>query len=218
MTKGLMEMIGDVDRELAQRTAQGAPASQPFSQADASVVNALFMELYSIFPAWKHALPTDKARNAAKRQWTAAMVENGINTKTQINYGLAKARQSGESWFPSVGQFVTWCQPTTADLGLPTVHEAFKAACQFRPKKLHAVVSAARHACDPMVWVRMPRDKAFTLFEHHYAVMVRRYANGEDLGVAAPKPLPATVELPPASNEVALRHIANIKKILQGAA
>lgn len=83
-----------------------------------------------IKPAWRLSLPNDKAEETAKQEWIKAFADNGINTIEHLRHGFAKARKDEDRYFPSVGQFMKWCQPGPEDFGLPMVHTAYYEACQ----------------------------------------------------------------------------------------
>ncbi len=80
------------------------------TEQTAQVVNALFLDLQCIFPAWKQSFPTDQLLQRAKTQWIKGFIENQITTERQVQRGLHKARQSVSPYFPSLGQFIGWCE------------------------------------------------------------------------------------------------------------
>lgn len=75
----------------------------------ARVINQIFDELQSIFPAWRNALPNDKAVALAKRNYVKAMISGGVVSMAQVRTGLDRARQEETDFFPSCGKFVAWC-------------------------------------------------------------------------------------------------------------
>ncbi|WHQ73462.1 replication protein P [Pantoea sp. Lij88] len=75
------------------------------------LVDTLFASLKVIFPAsfstvLKH--PRDEA--TAKRQWVAAFIENGITSGHQLSAGMKRARASVSPFWPTPGQFISWCR------------------------------------------------------------------------------------------------------------
>ena len=94
-----------------------------------NIINKVFDQLSVIFPAWKHAWPTDKELSAAKMEWTKAFNENDISTLEQVKFGFVKARRSESDFLPSCGKFISWCTPTAEDLGYPSEHNALR-ECQ----------------------------------------------------------------------------------------
>ena len=102
----------------------------------AMIVNELFNALMVIKPAWRAMFPSinaktepDRLRKAMalmKKQFLKGLVENDISTIEQLEFGLKKARADKDPFFPGVGEFISWCQPDLADLGLPTAFEAWR--------------------------------------------------------------------------------------------
>ena len=112
----------DIKNVLAKINQAGLPANkQEFVVDDFAkgVIDKVFDQLAVIFPAWKHAWPTQKELSAAKMEWTKAFTENGICTIEQIQYGFKKARQAETDFLPSCGKFISWCEPSASDLGYP---------------------------------------------------------------------------------------------------
>ncbi|WP_167404837.1 replication protein P [Vibrio penaeicida] len=80
-----------------------------YPENQAKIINALFVELQSIFPSWRHALPDDEILARTKKTWAKAFIENQIVTQTLLQQGLRKARKHKSPFFPSVGEFIGWC-------------------------------------------------------------------------------------------------------------
>ena len=119
-----------------------APATKQFKEDEVvidafakNIINKVFDQLAVIFPAWKHAWPTDKELSAAKMEWTKAFNENGINTLEQVKFGFMKARRSESDFLPSCGKFISWCSPSAEDLGYPSEHNALKSCLHHRRMK-----------------------------------------------------------------------------------
>ena len=100
-----------------------------------NIINKVFDQLAVIFPAWKHAWPTDKELSSAKMEWTKAFNENGINTLEQVKFGFMKARRSESDFLPSCGKFISWCSPSAEDLGYPSEHNALRSCLHHRRMK-----------------------------------------------------------------------------------
>ncbi|QDP52098.1 MAG: putative replication protein P [Prokaryotic dsDNA virus sp.] len=109
-----------------------------------NIINKVFDQLSVIFPAWKHAWPTDKELSAAKMEWTKAFNENEINTLEQIKHGFAKARKSESDFLPSCGKFISWCSPSPEDLGYPTEQQALRDCINYRNQKKMGIDKYAR--------------------------------------------------------------------------
>lgn len=97
-----------------------APTKQEIPSQVARFVDRLFTRLKAIFPAWKSAFATENDYNEAKIIWLEALVNNGITTAEQFKQGIVQAEKSATPFFPSVGQFITWCKLVDySALGLP---------------------------------------------------------------------------------------------------
>ncbi len=168
----------------------------------AVVVNKLFNRLQIIFPAFKQAWPTQIEFDRAKREWTLAFMQVGINNVNQLKYGLEKARVSGQAFIPSIGQFIQWCTPTPEELGIPSLRDAFDEACRnsYRyetdKKWSHEAVHHAWTMCRSRDLSELPKSSSMPIFEHAYTLTVKSILKGEPL-----KPIPLAV-----SHQVESRH------------
>ena len=89
-----------------------------------SVVNWLFKQLRGVFPAWKNSFPDEESYRIAKRVWLEALVEAKICTQTQLQNGIRFAVKSQKPFFPSVGEFIGWCNEIDYhSIGLPNEDE-----------------------------------------------------------------------------------------------
>lgn len=108
-----------------------APKKQAVPDRVGKFVDRLFIRLKSIFPAWKQAFESDEFYNEAKRLWLEALLNNGITTAAQFQAGIAQAERSNSPFFPSVGQFIAWCNEG-AYSGLPIPEELLTRYREFR--------------------------------------------------------------------------------------
>ena len=126
-------------------------------EQSASIVNGLFNELMMIKTGWRAMFPSIKEPEQLKRamgklkiQFMKGFIENNISTDQQIQYGLAKARSDDNPFFPSVGEFISWCQPDLKEYGLPSAYDAWRevtAHCHEYidyPWKIQAMYEAGR--------------------------------------------------------------------------
>lgn len=72
-------------------------------------IDFLFARLKTIFPAWKSAFSSDVEYNEAKKYWLETLINERITSVAQIRVGVERARKSESPFFPSVGQFIAWC-------------------------------------------------------------------------------------------------------------
>ncbi len=178
--------------------ATGGGEPPRIDSGSAQVVNALFRELQSCFPAWRQAWPTDEAMAAAKKTWIKGFAAAGINTLEQIRYGIDRCRLMPSDFMPSVGRFIELCKPTPEMLGLPTDEKAFDEAC----RKAHPAMQGCKwshqavyHAAAESGFynlTRLPQDAARKLFDRNYAIACRMLIEGKPLR-AIPLALPESV-------------------------
>ena len=155
------------------------------AQATAKVINGLFRELRSIFPAWKQAWPDMATYKAAKQQWMQGFLEAGICSTEQLRFGLMRARQAKKDFVPHVGTFIEWCTPTAEMLGLPRLAAAHREAC----RNAHPSMAGQARWSHDAVWHtakecgfenlnRLAHDLSIKLFERNYTITVRRVLAG----------------------------------------
>ena len=191
-------------------------------KAAAGIINKLFAELQACLPAWRQTFTSKADVDAAKRSWVRGFVEAKITSEKQLQWGLAKARRSESPFWPSVGQFIKWCQPEPAEFGLPTPEAAFREASRnSHPasvdcKWTHPAVYVAAREAGKFELANLPRDKSWPLFQRAYSITVRRVLEGKDLSCEIPKALPQKREPRSVDPKVAQQHIERLKKMLKG--
>ena len=124
-------------------------------------------------------------------RWTSAygstpvdgwgMCVSGLEPE-QIRAGLKKMVVNPEyqKWPPAALEFRALCLPTEADLGLPTLNEAFNQAVGNRGEKHPAVIHTLRQT-DAFALRRMPAADALKVFAPIWAETVRMVAAGGEL-------------------------------------
>ena len=203
------------------RPVQDAPKPAGIDSATAAVVNRLFAELQSIFPAWRQAWPDKPALDAAKRTWVKAFMAAKLSTLEQIRYGIERCRLSGSDFAPSAGKFIEWCRPTPEALGLPEPAKAYRQACALAHPAADrtGVHRAVYHAaCEAGFYelAHLPEAKSRALFERAYERTVQMLLAGEPLR-EIPKALPAQATAQ-RTEQVARDALDNLKRALRGAA
>ncbi|ECV9924347.1 TPA: replication protein P [Salmonella enterica subsp. enterica serovar Mississippi] len=120
MKPELYRAINNRDGAAMASIAGGNPEHGRVVNSDAErLVDALFMQLKQIFPAATQTnLRSDADERVAKQQWIAAFSENGIRTRKQLSAGMLKARSSQSPFWPSPGQFISWCREGSGALGV----------------------------------------------------------------------------------------------------
>ena len=178
--------------------ASGGGEPPSIDSGSAKVVNALFRELQSCFPAWRQAWPTDDAMAAAKKTWIKGFAAAGITSIEQIKYGIEQCRLMPTDFMPSVGKFIELCKPTPEMLGLPSIEKAYNEAC----RKAHPSAAGAQWshpavyhaACESGFYNlnTLPMDASRKLFDRNYAITVRMVLEGKPLK-EIPMALPESV-------------------------
>ena len=110
---------------ITQMQAEGS-AVKKSNIPDNSVrlIDRMFIRLKSIFPAWKQAFASEAEYNETKQVWLEELFKAGVVNPQSLKRGLDLAAKSESPFFPSVGQFITWCQfEDYHALGLPTAEE-----------------------------------------------------------------------------------------------
>jgi len=169
---------------LVTPTVQQIGIDRPSERLDTQAawqINDIFKSLQATFPAWRNSLQTPEEARIAKKVFTKGLMESGVTSIAEIQLGMKQARASGSAFFPSVGQFIGWCRPVPEDFGLLAVGIAYIAACNGNVKNDAAV----HHAILATGFFDLKRstagDHTYKQFEYHYAVIVRRVMNGEQL-------------------------------------
>ncbi|TWI48048.1 phage replication protein P [Pseudomonas duriflava] len=213
ITKSLPAVMGKAKPEEIK------PAPAFIDEKSARVVNSLFRELQSIFPAWRQAWPTDKALDHAKATWTKGFRDAGITSIEQIKFGIQACRSLGTDFAPSVGKFIQMCQPTAEMLGLPSAEKAYAEACRNAHPSAdrHWTHAAVMHATNETGFYNLntlKEDESRKLFMRNYEIACRMVEKGEPLK-EIPKALPAEVKTP-ANPSIALAELKKMREMVRG--
>lgn len=104
--------------------SQSAVKNSGVSDNAMKLIDRMFARLKSIFPAWKHAFDSVETYNETKHVWLEELLKAGLVTPQSLKRGLDLAAKSESPFFPSVGQFIAWCQfEDYHALALPTSEE-----------------------------------------------------------------------------------------------
>lgn len=104
--------------------SQSAVKNSGVSDNAMKLIDRMFARLKSIFPAWKNAFDSVETYNETKHVWLEELLKSGLVTPQALKRGLDLAAKSESPFFPSVGQFIAWCQfEDYHALGLPTAEE-----------------------------------------------------------------------------------------------
>lgn len=181
------------------------------------IVNGLFNDLKGICTAWQHTFTDISIEKSSKQQWSKALFENGIVNQQQIDVGMRKARKLAKPWFPSSGEFISWCKPSLEDYGLPNAEQALRKVINGQ-KRSHPVLFLTALATGSLELKTMNHESLLKLFTRNYEIVCQRFINGEDLTQEIPKGLPAKIYVV-TKQEKATLNVSGLRELLkQGAA
>lgn len=212
-----MKPLSTVLHEIATAPAMEPVTQQqrPLTDRDSKMVATLFEQLKIVFPAWKHAFPSDDAQRRALAEWTRALVDAGCTSREQLQLGMRVAREQEIPFFPSTGMFIKWCQITPEAIGLPTVEQALADVARHR-KSHPAVVIAAR--ATRFERQTLTADEYRKVFAQAYDQVVRRVMAGEDIETEVLKGLPTREQIqhsPEFYQQAGQRGVAQLKALFK---
>ena len=190
------------------------------------LVDILFRSLKLVFPASISTTlkdPRDEA--AAKRQWIAAFVENGITSKQQLSGGMRRARASGSPFWPSPGQFIRWCKDgESGAAGLPDENALYDMVMRYSARRgLYSSPEAYPWQENTHYWMitsLYSQMRAKCLSESELRgkcrVELSKMAKRIKAGECIPAPIVQIEKVGvPVSLEKALEHIGQIKALIK---
>ncbi len=152
--------------------------------------------------SYGEAIDAEGRLTDAARCWADGLREVSL---AALKRGLRRCvHERADPWPPSLPEFRVLCQPTPADLGLPSVEEAYRAACRQRPdwSTLHPLIWHAQQAVGYFELISEPPARTRQRFEAAYAALVQRVLNGETFALPQNLTLPAlTDQSQPLSDE-----------------
>lgn len=148
------------------------------------IVNDIFRSLQAAKPGWRASFPDEVTLRAAKQSFVKGLVEANVTTMEQVAAGVRRARLEPSQFFPSVGEFVVWCKPVPADLGLPELDQAYCEACQgsHSPLSHRWSHSGVYHAGRLAGWHELrsePERTSRPRFKRAYQQILERIQEGE---------------------------------------
>ncbi|MFM1647844.1 replication protein P [Aeromonas salmonicida] len=191
------------------------PPQRALTDHDSQMVSMLFEQLKIVFPAWKHAFPSDDSQRRALAEWTRALVDADCTSREQLQLGMRVAREQEIPFFPSTGMFIKWCQITPEALGLPTVDQALADVARHR-KSHPAVVIAAR--ATRFERQTLTADEYRKVFAQAYDQVVQRVMAGEDIKAEVLKGLPTREQIrhhPEFYQQAGQRGVAQLKALFK---
>ena len=120
-----MRTVANLAQVIGSEPNYRAPVEKAqISDNATKLVDRMFQRLKALHPAWKQAFATTEDYNYAKQIWLEELLKAGVVTPLKLKRGLDIAATQASAFFPSVGQFIAWCNTTDySTLGLPTPDE-----------------------------------------------------------------------------------------------
>lgn len=147
-------------------TSTTPTGSTEYSKASsANLLNKIFTSLKAIFPGWTSAIRDQETFNQVRAEWLKGLLENGINSEAQIEYGLANARRHASPFLPSVGQFIQWCA-----IEAESVHPTIE-ACYAELVAYIAASATKRNPLSPILYHTIHKSMDF----YNYKKIEREY-------------------------------------------
>lgn len=172
-------------------------------QHAASVVNKIFAELQVCCPAWHLTFTSQELIDVAKKTWMHELVRQGITSIEQIEWGLQQARTQTSRYWPSLGEFISWCLPDPQALGLPSYAAAYEEACRLSHPTgrngawSHDAVYAAAISAGLTKIYAEPENVMRPTFVRAYGITLQKILRGEPIAKA---PRPARLPAPTKSD------------------
>ncbi|WP_392738922.1 replication protein P [Serratia ureilytica] len=225
MSKQLMAAIANRDGNTLAKLYGGTRVSTAQGVVNSNaekLVNSLFRSLKQVFPAASQTnLKSESDEAAAKQQWIAAFAENGIRSREQVTAGMQHARASESPFWPSPGQFITWCkQGSIRASGLPGDTELYDMVMDYSARRgLYDTPEDfpwQSNACYWMVTKLYSEMRGLNLTESELHKRCGKELTAMSRRIEAGEPIPAPVaQLPklhiPLSNEQGLSKIAELR-------
>ena len=162
------------------------------------LVNKLFMVFYAICRGFDRQYGDNTQRlSLEKGQWVEAFMEMGITEYKQIEIGIKKCRLDPNLInTPTIGMFLSWCKPSSDDLGLMPKEQAYNRAydimrdgdCGDMSEDQHNILLHAIRESDRHFLKTNTIDKTQPVFYRNYEIAVRDFLAGKM------KPIPKAIE------------------------
>lgn len=150
------------------------------------LIDQLFVFFYGICRGFEKLYHDPKRLNIEKTQWRAAFEDVGIYDRSQVEWGIKRTRLESPINTPTIKQFLDWCTPTTQQLGVPSISDAFDEACKnshpsATKRWSHDVVHYAWTKTGSFELCNRPSASIRPIFEEHYNEAIKLHSQGKIL-------------------------------------
>ena len=195
--KGIQGLVANDDK------ASSSASKKKYSKDHVDAINQMFAEFELAYHNQYHkAFPDEGALNLAKKYWLTNL------TAFSPELVLAATRELvlNQPFLPSIASVVDTCKSGVSLFGLPGSHNAYLEACRMpSPRSAqnwsHQAVYLAGQATGWFELANQAEGQIFPLFEYHYAQLVQRVLQGEELTVNTQTPLPESIDKPLSAKE-----------------
>ncbi len=183
-----------------------------------SIINDIFKELRIIIPAYRYTWNTQIELDDLKRSWAKALIMSKTTDLKKIEHAIDKLRLKSVTFWPSVGEFISLCEVTAEDLGLPPMHIAYREAClKSHPSSdknfSHPAIQHAVNLTTTHILANFPEKQSRPLFEMNYELTIKMLMNGQEL-MPVKKAITENVQKP-RTKETAFSHLSAMKNLLR---
>jgi hypothetical protein len=159
-------------------------------------INQVFAEFEFAYHNQFHKAFADVESLAIAKKYWLSSLEN--YSPTQI-VQAAKAVIRSQEYLPSIAIILRACEQGRDLFGLPSVRQAYLAACAgASPKReqhwSHEAVYFAGKSAGWYLLANEPEATALPVFQYHYEILCRRVVNGEQLSIELPPALTEKIE------------------------
>ncbi len=182
------------------------------------IVNIIFKDMSTIFPAFLQAWPNQASLDHAKMVWTKILKENGPWPLERLKRGLMRFAKSCTPFVPTPGQFIHMCGSVAEEMGLPSLPIAYAEACRnahpcVEKRWSHIVVRVSAANAGSFNLSNLPRKDSLPLFEYHYKLVCDKFLAGEPF--ENEEPPVALKDDRPVTKEVMLSALEQMKRMLR---
>ena len=159
------------------------------------VVNKIFLVFYANCVGFDTQFKDTQKLSLVKSEWVSEFSKIGFNAIGKIQRGIDKTRSTSPINIPRLAEFISWCKPSSDDLGLWTKEQAYKRVFPILRKEAmdisddqSAIINHAIKETGIYDLKNHSESKTRPLFEHNYEIAVRDFLSGKL------KPIPKALE------------------------
>ena len=161
--------------------------TEPLNQKCVDLVNKLFVFFYATCRGFEKQFQDPDKLKIEKTQWFRAFTDINLTDENKVDRGVKKCRLESPINVPTIGQFVKWCTPTPADLGLLTKEQAYNRHSEFirnghlddLSEKQNLILKHVIQESGQFFLKTNPMNKTEPVFFRNYEIAVRDFIDGK---------------------------------------